>query len=351
MLGPTVPAQALPGDTGFEPLTPADGAALPVADDGIPVVFTCPVYRMSDPGFPVFGGASNYGVSLAESPRVAGDSRLADPVAQVQGVQDGADRCTVALGAGGAAPRPQETPGTYYWQVWRLCTGCPGNYEVGPVRRLVLRATAKLSLRPPKRVFGGYPFILGLDLAGLPDSTPIRVERRSRRGWVRAGSATALGQRGEAVLTVPRGVTRLRAAVTLGSELVRSPEVSVAARAARGWKTGVDDVGRYRGRSSLRLRVASRGRLLRQFSAAVPMLCPTAGMIGQFTTQIGVAKVPRVKIAPDGSFVGVATPEAATSIRIRGRLRDRRIRAGRVEISVGPCQGSAAFSARRVPGD
>jgi hypothetical protein len=33
---------------------------------------------------------------------------------------------------------------------------------------------------------------------------------------------------------------------------------------------------------------------------------------------------------------------------VRGKLRDRRIRGGRVELSVGSCQGSSAFTARRA---
>ena len=177
-VAPAAPAHALPGDAPFEPLAPADGAAVPADPAGLPVAFTCPVYRIADPGFPVFGGARDYGVSLSASPALAGDGRLAEPLALVQGTQDGPDRCAAALGAGGAAPRPQETPGTYFWQVWRLCTGCAGSYEAGPVRRLVVRATATLTARPPARVYAGYPFILPVALDGVPDLTPFRVERR-----------------------------------------------------------------------------------------------------------------------------------------------------------------------------
>jgi hypothetical protein len=77
------------------------------------------------------------------------------------------------------------------------------------------------------------------------------------------------------------------------------------------------------------------------------MLCPTPGMVGQFTTQIGKAALKRIRIAPDGSFVGAATARS-TSIRVRGRLRGRRITGGRVELSVGSCQGSSAFTAKRA---
>ena len=346
------PAHALPGDPGFEPLSPADGAALTVDPDGIPVAFTCPVYRISDPGFPVFGGARDYGVSFATSPALGSDGRLADAVALGTGSQDGPDRCVSALGAGGSPPRPQETPGTYYWQVWRLCTGCTGSYETGPVRRLVLRAAAALTARPPRRVYAGHPFILSVRLAGVPDFTPFRVERAIGGGWKEAGAGTATGEQGEPTVLLPAGATRVRAAVQLGAELVTSPEVAVRVRRARGWSTKARDDGRYTGRRggerSVRLRVAKRGREVRGFTSHVTMLCPTPGMLGQFTTQIGTAALKRVRIAPDGSFVGAATPEAATSIRVRGRLHDRRISGGRVELSVDTCSGSAKFSAART---
>jgi hypothetical protein len=144
----------------------------------------------------------------------------------------------------------------------------------------------------------------------------------------------------------------VRAAVQLGDELVTSPEVAVRVRRARRWSTKARDDGRYAGRRggerSVRLRVDKRGREVRGFTSHVTMLCPTPGMLGQFTTQVGTAALKRIRIAPDGSFVGAATPEAATSIRVRGRLRDRRISGGRVELSVGPCSGSARFSAART---
>jgi hypothetical protein len=66
-------AWALPGDAPFEPLSPPDGATLPVGPDGIPVTYTCPVYRIADPGFPLFGGPKDYGLRLSSSPAVGGD--------------------------------------------------------------------------------------------------------------------------------------------------------------------------------------------------------------------------------------------------------------------------------------
>jgi len=77
------------------------------------------------------------------------------------------------------------------------------------------------------------------------------------------------------------------------------------------------------------------------------MLCPGI-TAGQFTTQIGTAKIATVRIAPDGRFVGAAAPFANTAIRVRGRLAGRKVRDGRIELSVGNCSASQSFSASRA---
>ena len=53
----------------------------------------------------------------------------------------------------------------------------------------------------------------------------------------------------------------------------------------------------------------------------------------------------RMNVAPDGSFVGLAS-STSTSVRIRGKLRRRRA-TGRAELSVGTCGGNISFFARR----
>jgi hypothetical protein len=173
-------AVALPGDAAFTPLDPPDGAALPVDSNGIRVTYTCPVYRIADPGFPLFGGPKDYGVTLSTSPALGADGRLADGVRNTGSADPsvGTDGCVAFLGAGGAPPRIQETPGTYYWQVYRICTECPGEYETRPVRTLTLRSPVKPSLRAGGRAYAGFPFFVALALTGAPDGTSVVVERR-----------------------------------------------------------------------------------------------------------------------------------------------------------------------------
>ncbi len=344
-------ALALPGDPGFTATTPADGATLPVDADGIPVAFTCPLYRISDAGggFVQYGGGDDYGVSFARAATLGPDGRLVDAVALGTGrvVPGTQDQCTSAMAAGGAT-RPQETPGTYFWQVWRVCVGCPTGYEAGPVRRLVLRSTARPRLTVPARVYAGFPVIATVTAAGLPDGTPVTVQRRRGGAWVRVGSGTVLSGRAEPTVTLPRGAQRLRVTAVSGSETVVSAEVARAVRGSGGRTTRVT-AGRYRGvagngAGSVRFRV--EGRTIRGFTATVTMLCPGV-TAGQLTTQAGVAPVARIRLAPDGSFVGATTAGRETSIRVRGRLAGSRLTGGRVELSVGSCTGSGTFRARR----
>ena len=338
------PAQALPPDPPPAPLTPADGASVPVDPNGIPVTFGCPVYTKFVSGdFPFPGGPNDYGLSMSTSPALGADGRLTNPVALVSGgsaTPPGGDQCNWVLAAGGGQ-RPQETPRTYYWQVWRFCTGCESGYEVGPVRTLTLLANAKLELKPPRKVYAGYPFILDVTTTGVPNFTALSV----LAGSAKVGAGTVTSDSAAPTVTLSR-TAKLHAMVTIGSQTITSPEVSVTAAKARTWKTKASDDGSYKGTRSSKLKVAKKGKEIRSLSVSVAMLCPTPGMIGQFTTQIGTAVVNKAKVAPDGAFLGVATAKD-TSIRIRGKLGKRKLSGGVAELSVGTCSGTAKFTARR----
>ena len=125
---------------------------------------------------------------------VGPDGRLADPVALGTGaITSGLpqDACHSAMAPGGSRPLPQETPGTYYWQVWRLCIACPASYEVGPILHFVIKSPAQMAVRSPApaRAFVGYPIAFGLTLTGVPDGTKVRLERRAGAVWRTVGTA------------------------------------------------------------------------------------------------------------------------------------------------------------------
>lgn len=346
-------AAALPGDEPFGQISPAEGATLPVDPDGIAVSFSCPVYRVSDDGFiPVFGGASEYGVRMSPSPAIGPDGRLAAGTSNT-GLRDAVTPgvCNAGLGAGGPPPRIQETPGTYYWQVYRICTGCPGSYEVSPLRTFKLASPVKPAISVPATAYDGYPFIVAAAVTGAPAGTAVAIERKSGAGWTKVASASASAGTAEAVVTLQRGQRTLRAVATIGSQRLESAGKTVNVKRARNWSTSSRSSGRYAGFGSglraVSFRIAAKGRELRDFDAKVPMLCPGI-TAGQFTTQIGTALLRKVKIAPDGRFVGAATPGGDTAIRVRGRLVGRKVLQGRVELSLGACSGSQGFTARRT---
>jgi hypothetical protein len=345
------PALALPGDEPFGPVSPADGATFAPDPDGIPVAFTCPTYRSftAGVGFTVFGGPSEYGVSFATSPALGSDGRLnQDSVVALDNghvsntLPQGQCRATFAAGGG---ERPQERPGTYFWQVWRLCTGCAGGYEVGPVRRLVLRTPGRPRVQPPARAYAGYLVAIGLRLGGVADGARSTLQRRVGGRWKALGSDGLLGGKGEVVIALPGGRQQLRAVVSSGEETLVGPERSLVVRPARGWSTGSGDDGVYHGRLSARLEVAGGGRTVKGFEMDVPMLCPGI-TAGQLTTQIGHTALKRIRIAPDGSFIGGGVIGRQTATLVRGRVA-RGKATGRAELSVGTCTGSTSFSASR----
>jgi hypothetical protein len=353
VLGAPAAASALPGDPPPAPLAPADGATLPVDADGIPVSFACPLYRVSDDGFiPLYGGVKDYGVSLSDSPALGADGRLEGAIRNTASADPAtAGTCNAALGAGGPPPRVQDTPGTYYWQVYRICVGCPGSYEVGPVRSFTLRSLVAPALTVPQKAYDGYPFLVSIALAGAPDGTQAIVERKNGAGWLKLATASAAGGKAEAVVTLARGDRQLRATVRIGSQSTSGQPKHVDVKRARNWSTSARANGRYEGTGSglksISFRIAAKGRELRDLDAKVPMLCPGI-QAGQFTTQIGTAKLRKARIAPDGRFVAASAPGSGTAIRVRGRLVGRKVLEGRIELSVGNCSGSQAYGASRA---
>ncbi len=346
-------ASALPGDAPIEMLTPADGASVPGNPAGIGVTFTCPVYRSADAGggFVLFGGVSNYGVRFATGPEFGTDGRLRDDrVVSRQGPPSTPNTLPAGQCAAAMTGTPSVTPGTYYWQVSRICSGCTGSYEVGPTRSFVVTSSATLSVRATGPAYAGYPFRTIITAKGLLNGTRVDVQRRVGTAWQRVAYTTVLREAAEAYVVLPRGSQRLRTVATVGTATVVSPEYPVTVARAAGWITRATDDGSYRGSSpgtsSVKFRVARGGRDVRAFSAFVPMLCPGI-TAGQFTTQIGTALIPRAKIAPNGVFIAAATPAAGTAISVRGRLANKRVTKAVVTLSVGSCSGQQTFTARR----
>lgn len=350
-----VPAAAMPGDAAIVPLTPEPGARVDADDAGIAVRYACPVYRTSDAGggFAAFGGISSYGAALATSPRTGTDGRLAAETVVARGTatEESAGTCLTRLG-NGRPDGPQSTPGTYYWQAYRICVGCAGDYEVTEVRAVTVGRQVALRL-PRPTLFAGYPAVVTVAVEGLPAGTVVDVQQRTGGTWRTLGAAPVVGDRAEPVVVAPSRAMRLRAVASLGADAYASPEVALTPRPDRGRATTAADDGAYAGPgvAAARLRVAGAGRRIRGLTVRVTMVCPVVtppGSIGgQITTRAGVAIVGDARIAPDGRFVGAGTA-AGGAVRVTGRVRSGRLADGVARLSQGTCTGTAHFTARRT---
>ena len=299
-----IAALAIPPDPPIELQSPADGATLAVNADGIAVRFTCGPYTET-PAFPPFpatpGLPSDHGTGMSSSPAVGADGRLAtrDGIGSATEVADGV--CESTLGSGGF-PKPQATPGTWYWQAWRSCSGCDTGWEVSAVRRFVLAADATLRLKAPRRAYAGYAFATTTTRTGTSIASKLTLERKVGSRWRAAGTGE------DVILKLPRGPQQLRATGVFGAQTVSSPAVKVTVAKASRWQTSKRDDGAYRdaARPSVRLRVTGGGRRIIGFKADVPTICSST------TSNTGTA--------PGISHARPARAQA----RARRRLRRRR---------------------------
>jgi hypothetical protein len=355
-------ASAGPGDPPVEAVFPDDGAVLPVNPEGIETRYTCPEpYHVTSPDtFPTFGDRAEYGVHFATSPDLGSDGRLLQSnVVGISGpdqVQDNdipIGQCRAYMLDSGA--HPETTPGTYYWQAWRLCLDCPGDYETSAVRSFRLTAAGsgvRLAVKPPARAYRGFPFVVGLTSTGLDASTDVAVQVKRKGAWGTVGTAAATGRTADVAISLPgryrAGRYPIRATARVGSETLAGGTKRLRLRKARGWSTSGRQDGKWTGKASglpVSFRVSGGGRTIKAGRFQLTLLCPTPGMINPFTIQIADAPLSRARIAPDGSFVFADVIQGHASF-VRGRIRGTSA-SGAADLSLGTCTGGAEFSAKR----
>src|SRR5262249_54965363 len=155
------------------------------------------------------------------------------------------------------------------WQVYRICTGCPGSYEASEVRSFDLVSPVQPALTVPAKAYDGYPFFVSLKLAGAANGTKATIERKGRPSWL-AGATTSSSQgQAEAVVKLARGDQQLRAVVTIGAQRIESPVKRLEVKRARNWSTSSRADGRYEssgGLQSVSFKIAKRGRELGDFN-------------------------------------------------------------------------------------
>lgn len=346
----TAPAAALPGDPPVTSLSPADGATLKIAATGVPVSVGCPTYlEAGAPGDPFsdYGFADSYRVRASTKPDLGPDGVLADSAEEsyplLDGEQNEASTCHASFTS-------LQTPGTYYWQAYRFCTGCETRRETGPVRSFTLvpdASSVKLSIAPPKRAYAGYGTLVPIAVTGATRPV-ITLQRKRGKGWVKVPSLNALNFRNDHVATFPAGKYAVRAVTSLPQAgTVTSPERTITvARSKKG--TPKSDGAYADARYDLKAVVARGGRQLKKFSAHVSGTCPIPNGQGGINLNPTILSVvmPTVKIAPDGRFAK-AFPAQGQKLHLSGRLHKQTL-TGTVVADTGPCTGTiSAFRARR----
>ena len=265
------------------------------------------------PGFPLFGGPKDYGVSLSTSPAIGADGRLADGDAEhrLRGLRGRAGRLLLrgsarAARRRGSRRRPAPTTGR-----------CGGSARAATRRlRGRPRPHAHAALGGRADAAGAGPCLRRLRVLRHGAAAGRRTARR--RSW--SGAAARAGARRAARpswAARPRPRSCCRAAISGSasgsrSALSRSSGAArrVKVRRARSWSTGPPTPGATTARPArapCASTVTGRGRQLRGFRAFVPMLCPGVSA-GQFTTQIGTAIVRRARSRPTARFVAVVHP-------------------------------------------
>lgn len=341
ILALAAPALAEPGEPPIALLAPGDGERVAANLDGIPVSFACPPTAAEPP----FGTDTAYGADLATSAALAPSGRLADAVGSGVPRPRAGDpsTCDAQLGGGGA-PRPQITPGTYYWQAWRYCDACASGYETSEVRRFAIGLAGSVRLGAPKRAYKGYAVVFAVEpsVDGVYDEEG--VQRRAGGAW-----RTIATRRGGAVIArLPRGRQVLRAFVRSGGDTITSAARTVKVAKARKWRTGRRDDGAYRDaqRPSVRLKVSGKGRRITGLRADITADCVDLNAPGGISPGSRRAEFPPLRVAPDGRIAFYGRYRGA-EVTLVARLGKRRLRATTLRYSDSACAGSIAVDARR----
>lgn len=352
---PAGTAAALPGDPAIEPLSPADGAILAPDPEGVVITFTCPAYRFTDDGagLALYAGREYYSLRVTTSPQLDADGRLAAAflVDQATASSDPArpaGECYSGF-SDGSRSGIHTKPGTYYWQVARICAAC-GGYEVGPVRtlRIALQVEPTVTLR--SAAWAGYGVVADVQADGVPDGASVVLRGQLKDRFVDLASGVVVSGAASVDLLFPAaGTVPLIAVVVVGDQRLEGAGVPVQVRRPTRWATTRRDDGAWRGTTSskapITFRVRRGGREIRNVAGKITALCPAA-VPGQFIPQLEAFAVPRARVAPDGRFLStVASGKQRT--RIAGRLKGGRVSGGEISWTDGLCTGTGTFTAKR----
>ncbi len=346
-LGICSPALAMPGDPPIVPLSPANGGVVGGDPAGVPVTFECPAYVIA-----VFSGGGvtitqrgdyeDYDVRFSYSPALGADGRLEagfDGESSARLNPDGTT-CTSLLDTDDGGNSPEIVGGTIYWQVSRFCNGCGGNQqELAPVQSLVITPVrVKATLKAPARPYSGYLSLFTLTSKATLGGANVALQRRVGKRWKTLDTKAFSSSGTELLAKLPAGRQRLRAQIVAGTRTFIAAQRTLTVRRGGPRATSTRDDGAYRVRRAqkghrLKFRVAGRGTKILGLSVSVTMFCFPSANAADNRVQIGFGGLRSVRVAPDGTVVGLyETKGAKTRFLLTGKLRNGRFR-GKAALS------------------
>lgn len=209
--------------------------------------------------------------------------------------------------------------------------------------------TASPRLKVPERLYAGYLGVFTLEDKAMIDDAEVALQRRAGSGWTTLVRQRRGSDETELFARLPGGRQTVRAVVTFGGRSFPVATKTLTVRRDAGRTTSRDD-GRYRdpkpsGSSTLQFSVAGDGRTLRGFRASVTTFCfgPTIASNRIF---VAFAGFDPIRIAPDGSVVGLLETKSGARQTLIGRLRRGRF-TGDISVSLSTCSGSRELVAVR----
>ncbi len=350
-------ASALPGDPQIEPLAPANGASVSPGADGIDVTYTCPAYvsqTYGDPDNPIVdrGDASDYDVTFSDRSDLAADGRLAGhafPSPTFSARPGSGGTCTSTLPAD-YVPLAIKL-GRVYWQASRSCLQCKPQYEAGPVRSFTVKAAVSATLILPKRLYTGYLGAFTVRSAASLTDARVVLQRRSGSRWRTVTDEPYHSDATELFGKLPAGRQTVRAVIRTGSSSFTVATKTITVRREGGRSTSHRDDGTYRDakpakNSTLKFTVSRGGRQLKGFKASVTTFCfgPDSSNNRLYVV---FALLNTVRVAPDGTVVGVLRASSGAREILKGRLSHGRLTGASIDVSLSTCNGERKFRAVR----
>ncbi len=206
-------------------------------------------------------------------------------------------------------------------------------------------AVTPVTLKPPKRVYAGYPAWYTVETKDF-DGDDVRLERRVGGSW-KPLTTEPHRDAVELLATLPGGRQTIRAVVIGRQATLASASRPIVVRKPRTRATSAGDDGAYASTTKQRFAatVAGGGRTLKKLSTTLSAFCIGPTLYDNYVS-IAFAAIESAPIAPDGTVSDRERYGKGTIVDLHGRVENGRLR-GEISVSFSTCSGGTDFSAKR----